>query len=644
MKNLNNFYLTKNRAALVLLFLVSMVPFSCQDYLSVVPDDIPTIDHAFSNRESAEKFLFSCYSYLPNPADPFNTPGLMESRECWLLLSSYYYVAGDYSGNNLYSWRVARGLQNTNSTYLNFWDGARGGSPLFVALRDCNIFLENIDKVTGLRLEEKQRWIAEIKFLKAYYHFFLLRMYGPIPVIRDNLSISANPDDVRVYREPVEAVADYIVSLLDEAAAVLPAEITSATEEMGRLTKPIALAVKAQVLTLMASPIFNGNPYYRGFADNRGTLLFPQEADPDKWVTAAEAIRQAIESAETEGNSQLFNFTELIGSSDVLKTEMSIRGAVSERWNSEIIWGSTKDEDQLQRLSIVRTDDDFWTFSSSIAPTLDMAELFYTKNGLPIAEDKEYAAAYPDLYQTKKATSEYADYIQNGFVTANLHFDREPRFYANLTFDGGYYFGNGNNKRIVEMKRGNLGGVIATDRYSITGYFPKKLINRESSLSKTGWIRRFYSYPYIRLADLYLLYAEALNEVKATPDDEVFEYMDKVRERAGLIGVKETWSSAVSLHPEYLNNKDRMREIIHRERLIELSFENAPYWDILRWKEAEQRWNGPIRGWNVFGTRTLDYYHVSIIDNSTFTYKDYLAPIRQNNIDVNRNLKQNPGW
>jgi hypothetical protein len=637
----------KNTVILSLITTLSL--FSCQDYLYVVPDDIPTLDHAFSNRTTTEKYLFTCYSYLPDPGLAFNYPGLMSSRECWLLPStgsSWYWVNGSSTdGALLRAWNIARGLQNSNTVLCNYWDGNDGGTPLFVAIRDCNIFLENIDKPTGIDPYEKEKWIAEVKFLKAYYHFYLMRMYGPIPIIRENLPITATPDEVRIYRDPVEDVANYIISLLDEAAEVLPSAVVNTTEEMGRATKTIVLAVKAQVLTLMASPLFNGNPYYRNFADNRGTILFPQESDPAKWEKAATAIKEAIDLAETEDNRKLFTFKEPVTTTPALIQEMSLRGAVTERWNEEIIWGSTKGDGPLQLLCTIRTVSGTPSGNfSAIAPTLEEAELFYTANGLPITEDREYIQLYPDIYATSVAGSADANYIRPGFETANLHFKREPRFYSSLIIDGGYLFGNGNVLRNTDLKFGTMGGG-SSQNYSITGYFPKKLVNRESVLATNGWTEHLYSYPVIRLSDLYLLYAEALNEMKAAPDDEVYEYIDKVRERAGLKGVRETWTSSASLHPEYINSKDRMREIIHRERRIELAFEPAPYWDILRWKEAEALWNRkPIRGWNNFGTNAATFYQVTTVGTSNFSYKEYLTPIRQSSLDRNPNLVQNPGW
>jgi hypothetical protein len=168
------------------------------------------------------------------------------------------------------------------------------------------------------------------------------------------------------------------------------------------------------------------------------------------------------------------------------------------------------------------------------------------------------------------------------------------------------------------------------------------VLHTESTLT-TSWTQTRYAFPYIRLADLYLLYAEALNEVKATPDAEVYSWIDKVRERANLKGVYESWTT-YSDQPEKVTTQIGMRAIIHQERLIELAFEESPYWDILRWKEAEKRWNRPVRGWNVFGTVESTFYDVTTIAQSTFGTKDYFVPIKQSSLDRNANLVQNPGW
>lgn len=152
-----------------------------------------------------------------------------------------------------------------------------------------------------------------------------------------------------------------------------------------------------------------------------------------------------------------------------------------------------------------------------------------------------------------------------------------------------------------------------------------------------------YAFPIIRLADLYLLYAEALNEVKATPDEEVYEYIDLVRARTGLKGVVESWRDH-SLNPDKPFIKEGMREIIRRERLNELAFEGSRFWDLRRWKLAEEYMNRPIRGLNIVGAIAADFYQVKEIYSPTFTKKDYFWPIRQSVLLKNTNLVQNLGW
>lgn len=189
----------------IYLIIMVAVTFSCNDYLDVVPDNIATIDYAFRDRESAEKFLVTCYSYLPDLGYT-RDPAMMGSDEIW----SHDIDRTDHVVANTYYLKLP-GRQNVNDPLLNFWEGRRDGKNLFVGIRDCNIFIENIENVMDLATEEKDRWIAEVKFLKAYYHFFLLRMYGPIPIIRENLPIHAGIEEVQVFREPVDEVVDYIV-------------------------------------------------------------------------------------------------------------------------------------------------------------------------------------------------------------------------------------------------------------------------------------------------------------------------------------------------------------------------------------------------------------------------------------------------
>ena len=151
---------------------------SCNDYLDIVPDNIATIEKAFETRNSTEHYLFTCFGYLPNPLNPETNPAIFGSDEMWWKLEM------NAADNNYH--KLARGEQNAVSPLFNFWDGGNGGTNLWNAIRDCNIFLENVDTPPDLKEIEKRQWIAEVKFLKAYYHYYLFRLYGPSPIMDKN--------------------------------------------------------------------------------------------------------------------------------------------------------------------------------------------------------------------------------------------------------------------------------------------------------------------------------------------------------------------------------------------------------------------------------------------------------------------------
>ncbi|WP_197027684.1 RagB/SusD family nutrient uptake outer membrane protein [Prevotella sp. 10(H)] len=274
--------------------------FSCNDYLDIVPDKIATIENAFANRNEAEKYLMTCYSYIPSHHQHTGNIALTGADELWA-----YYPGSDFD-----PWMIARGSQNTNDPYMNFWEGKRGGKSLYNALHDCNIFLENVEnteKVPDLTTTMRQRWIGEVKFLKAYYHFLLFRIYGPIVIVDKNIPIDAQPLEMQKKRSSVDEVVEYIADLLDDAYEYLPQEVTNRTEELGRVTRPAALTLKAKLLVTAASPLFNGNPDYADFVDKEGMHLFSTEYDQSKWVKAAEACYDAIESCKLN-NIELYTF------------------------------------------------------------------------------------------------------------------------------------------------------------------------------------------------------------------------------------------------------------------------------------------------------------------------------------------------
>jgi hypothetical protein len=629
---------------------------SCDDYLDIVPDNVATLDYAFRDRVGAEKYLFTCYTFMPYIGQPAGDPAIMGGDDIW----SHEDINYNGATGNFNAFHIKQGFQNSDNPLLNFWNGTNNGRALFRALRDCNIFLENIDKVgPDLRSNDRIRWTAEVKFLKAYYHYYLLRMYGPIPLVRENLPVAAGIEEVRVYREPFDDCVDYIAGLLDEATEDLPAAILDMNLEMGRITKAIALSVKAELLVMAASPLFNGNPDFADMIDNRNVRLFKQDEDPQKWERAAKACKRAVEICDSVG-FKLYEFSGAFYSlSDSTKRVMSCRHVFMDKWNVEMVWASSRRSQASDHQTCTLP---FFTIEEVgsaqgrpiISPTLRMAELFYSNHGVPINEDMQYD--YDNRYKTAPAPEDHKYYIQPGFETAILNMNREPRFYANLGFDGGVWFGNGRFKDIdgglatetswiMAMKKGEASGNLSGLRFSITGYWSKKGSHFESSRNSTGTSLTLTatSYPFMRLADIYLLYAEALNESLNAPNEEVYYYIDKVRERAGLEGVVSSWDKYSRLRTKP-STKDGMREIIRQERMIELAFEGKRFWDVRRWKTASELLNQPIKGWNIMGSTTEEYYNVVTIEVPTFTTKEYLWPVTDSELRINKNLIQNPGW
>lgn len=623
------------------------VAVSCSDYLDIVPDNIATIDKAFETRKSTEGYLFTCFSYLPNPLDPGGNPAIFGSDEMWWKLEGEE-AKGTYH-------KMARGEQSSVNPLFNFWDGGNGGKEIWKAIRDCNIFLENVDTPPDLKELEKKQWIAEVKFLKAYYHYYLFRLYGPIPIMDKNLPVSATPEDVRLYRNTTDEVVDFICDLLDEAAVDLPMRIQQMIASAGRPTKPMALALKAQVLTLAASPLFNGNKDFEGYTDNRGVNIFGDNVaveDKGKWERAAQALKNAIDTCHL-AEHKLYTFNKLYQMSDTTALSYQIRGAVSEKWNPEVVWGDTHGYGFLQKMHPRFLDENSGCGCSDFGMTLRIAEEFYTNNGVPITEDPSFD--YSNRYAIKSAQADkdgffdHFYYIKEGEETALLHYNREPRFYASLGFDRGIWEGSGisddTKSYYIRNRQGESGGFRSMGEHQPTGYFNKKVANRETTINNNKYVEKRYAFPVIRLSDLYLMYAEVLNEVKAQPDAEVYQWVDLVRERAGLEGVVESWKNH-STNPTKPETQYGMRQIIRQERLIELAGEFQRFWDLRRWKEAVKYYNNsPMQGWNYKGDNAEDYYNVQTYYNTRkYSIKDYLWPLKNSTILNNPNLVQNPGW
>lgn len=636
----------------LILIVLSLLSSSCDDYLDIVPDKTQELSLLFQRKNAAYTALVTCYSYIPQndgiystfvlASDEFTTPQAKETDAI----------------------RLMKGLQTTSDPIMSYWSGygasGRGQGGLFQGIRACNELIENINQVVDMTQDEKIQWKSEAMFLKAYYHYLLLTHYGPIPIVDVNLPISSDTESVKVNREPVDEVFNYIFSTIDTAIKGLP-ERASNKNELGRIDKVIALSLKSRVALFYASPMFNGNSeFYGGFVDQDGVHYFNQIYDKSRWEFAAEVTEQAIEACLANGIS-LYNFNAepptfdsyFYYNNQTIPTMYDLRYAITEPWNSELVWGNSMPVGgsnswwQIQAGALMKspTSSSVEAAWQWIAPTMRMAELYYTRNGLPIDEDLNFD--YENRFETSTAST--LDplnlvTIQNGQRTAKLNMGREARFYANLAFDRGYNRTWG-QRWFLRMRKGETHGRIANSNdYLTTGYGLKKLVHPDSE--GDGYDKLIdYPWPMIRLAELYLNHAEALNEANG-PTPEVYSALNEVRQRAGVPDVEVVWSDATKAKTVNKHTTlSGMREIIQTERMIELSFEGHRYYDLRRWLLADQHFDAPVMGWSVDETNEDDYYQVQDVGQRSFNKnRDYLHPISTDELARNSNLIQNPGW
>jgi len=629
---------------------------ACNKYLDVVPNDgIATVETAFNLRSTAIRYLGTCYSYMTLEGVPGSDYGMLTGDELWDLVGRVVTNTSSRVPNTLFN--IARGFQSASTVYGNDW------ASMYEGIRCCDILIENIGTVPDMEEWEMKQWIAEATFLKAYYHFNLIRKWGPIPLIRESLPIDADVETVRVHRDNIDDCFDFVIELLDQAMPDLPL-VNQSTDEYGRITRAACAGLKARVAAYAASPLFNGNNEEASLVDNRNERLFPEKTDAEKqerWKAAMEACAEAIAVCE-EANIKLYDdsdISKLYRMSDTLKRDLTLRGAFNEKWNSELVWGNTQTSSPLMRTFQQLCMPNFTTYNHSlggykfIGVPLKIAEQFYTKNGLPINNDTSWEGLDPMALRDGNEANSY--YIEKGYTTVQLNFDREPRFYSTLGFDGGKWLGELTNYNdlkpedlyFVDCRIGGHLAKTGSETGPVTGYFPKKLFPYRCIMtgnnSFTGY---WFPWPMIRLTDLYLLYAECINEYEGpngAHSQEMFDLVNAIRNRAGIPDVKTSWDQ-YSNRPGHYSTKEGMRDIIHKERLNELTFESQRFWDLRRWKEAPAEYQKGIWGFNVTGSTPEDYYVRTFIAEQNFGIKDYFWPIKTSFIEVNPNLVQNIGW
>lgn len=657
MKNLKNILRRWSTSAIAVLVLL---PASCNKYLDIAPDDgMATLDMVFNMRSTAIKYLYSCYSFLPYEGHA-GSVAMLGSDEVWIrdycLQSPSTFALGTAAVQAIH---FGRGEQNVTSPYSNDWNS------LYQGIRYCNTLIDNIDAVPDMGVDEKNQWKAEAKVLKSYFYYWLVRKWGPVPIVKENFDVSDGIEKVRVFRDNIDDCFDYMIELIDEAMPDLEL-MEAGDDELGRINKVVAAAIKAKEAVSAASPLFNNNSEEFTLVDSRGVQLFPSKTEAQvrqRWEAAMTACKEAIDLC-TEAGKDLYYYDGAIRADEHIIQELTLREALCSSWNKECVWGNaqyyvsgTGRSAATSHLTFMTTPNldpvNYPQFGSlrgydCIGVPMKIVEQFYTKHGIPVENDRERADVDPYELRTVTDTPDEHWYMQAGQQTAQLNFDREPRFYADLGFDTGLWFGpNISNPTPNDLYKINRTSMVANHN-RVTGYFLKKWskydtrVTSNSAYAISPWI-----WPNIRLADLYLLYAETINEVEGpngAHSEEMFRYLDAIRTRAGIPGVKEAWDTYSNAPGKYQTQLG-MRDIIHRERLIELAFEGQRFWDLRRWKEARNEYQKGVFRWNTDQPGSITkYYKKTSLAYQNFTLKDYFWPFATATLENNVNLVQNLGW
>ncbi len=630
--------------------LLAVAAVSC-DYLDVVPPETADIPDTMKDKSDAINFLYSCYSTVASNYAG-NNLGIEQSADetvCPVMWGRLCQVV---------SWNQMSPTADSNlGTLMLPWHVTYDG------LGQVNLFEKILSESTPREVTaaDRSRWMAEVKFLRAWYHFRILSAYGPCPIIDHYYDTNTGKGDLPG-RSHYDYCVERIVGWLDEAAEDLPATVES--NDLGRATSTICKALKSRVLLYAASPLWNGSFPNASWANTSyetpgyGTELVSHVYDRDKWVRARQAAAEAIALATGAGNRALFSLEssenlrqaksvplpDIPGASDDFKRKvMQMRYMMTStetEGNREVIWGVISNPDAWLNWSadafphnvIAKDGGGNSGGICTMSPLLEAAQRFYTASGI-LPED--------DHTMPRGEWFESAGYYGREDII-RLNDGREPRFHAWISYDGDEYCPKAVNGAplIIEarnsMRHGYNPDMFNQDN-NTTGYWLKKWAQPASQWRPDGStnIRRLPQ-QLIRLAELYLNLAEC--EAALDNTGAALEALNKVRGRAG---VRDLTAADLALMP--------LTDWVRAERYIELFCEGHRYYDVRRWLIAPEVLRSGVRtGLNAIAKKdpSFEEFNVPTPVDQPFAWDNrmYLLPVKSSEIYNNPQLVQAPGY
>lgn len=663
---------------------------SC-NYLDVVPPEQPGLEDAMKTHATAQGFLYSCYAGLTD----INTLGAEYQGNAFNGSTDEWVMPNEQEASYGAHFAAAKNTQTTSlSNICHLW-----GS-MYHYIGQCLLFESQLktlgreNQVTESDAEERE-WLAETRFLKAFYHYQLMRVYGPVPLTTERIPMDLDASEYGG-RYHIDYLANYLANEFDLAAADLP--LTRESNEFGRATKVIAKAMKARLLLLVASPLYNGEFPYPDWknpnfvTDGYGNELVSHTYSRKKWEKAYEAVDDAISVAEQAGHSLMTDYNEEsnvtlasmdwvpVDIADATEKENFLRKVMLNRYihstsqseNPEILWSLRRAKALLEParmpLHFLKNPNGTWYDGSwaVINPTLNTAVNFLLMDGsLPgqnQRNDENLDFPTPNEWYNpmSNAPAGHEDMI-------NLVRNRDPRFYAWIAFDGGNYLSRIANGQplTLDLKKAEKNGrqSMTSKNYASTGFLSMKHLAPQTSVAPSGTgfaTSHGTDMPTVlcRLSELYLMRAECAawlaTDNKYESGDAFYQQLamadiNMIRQRAGVGELTEAQIGSTYTDPCSGRTKEMtLTQWARQERFIELWDEGFRYSDIRRWVAGPEYLGPGVRQGLNGGAMNADMatFNTPKTINETFTFgtRQYLYPIFINEVYKNPQMIQAPGF
>lgn len=590
----------------------------------------------------------------------------------------------------------------------------------YKGIYQASIFIHHIDMNYRLTEEDRQDMKGQARFVRAYYYWLLLRRYGPVPIMPDEgADYTLDYQSLSIPRSSYEDVAEFISDEMIQAAKELKnwSRYTgnTSTENAVRPTRGAALATRALALIYAASPLANGqlangvhdprvtDGFAKSFVNKDGSPLLNLQYDERKWARAAAACRDVM---ECPANYELFhvdavesgtlsngypatvtpfkdndfsekNWPEGYADIDPYLSYRDFFNGVAALDNSEIIF--SRGYNTASNASRHESIDALVTHSMPASLfgwnchglTQKMVDAYYMADGTDCpGRNSEWGGEDADPrprltgFTTSRGDNAYTKFgPQIGIDVSMQYVNREPRFYACVSFNGSYWWNMNpeadKKNPQIEYYRGDINGVTNTSAYWLrTGIGVKKWFNPSDWRTTKHW--EDYNHitqkwePAIRYADILLMYAEAINELQgayAIPSwdgSQTYNLSRDINEMKRGIRPVRCRAGVPDFDASVYGDQVAMRKKIKRERMIEFLGEGKRYYDLRRWMDAPVEESIPVYGCNVYMPKTQkeEFHRVVPIYSlpTVFNEKMYFWPIATDELKRNQNLVQNPGW